>query len=545
MRKLTLTAVFAASTFFGFSQTDDPLADYSMELQWGPVVEIEDSDLNTLIAATSDAYYIKSLVGQGYFSKGNMMFSKFDINTHEVQWSVEYDDLPEYLNEETVFMDSYYSNGAIHLFFTSYHSRNDERFLLHQEIRDDGTVTDLERVSTLSTDDDDEGAIYPRYYGRLKQYLFTTYPQQEDEDENRLMHFELLDSAFITKWSREIEFPFSYENTRIINVSISNQGELFVLLRRTRDRDRDEPKIDDNPNTRYYLYRINTETDEVSEFDLGLENVWVSNINMETNYSSELLIIAGTYSNEEFDQVAGTFFITLDKATSEVKTGEFQEFGNRTLLNYMDQDDIADGDEIELPFVFRDAIPREDGGAVLVFEHYAKVLHQVTNSRGQVVSTYYTWTYGSMILQNINPDGTVGWTEVVDKMWYERFNLGGGYFDIVHQDRLHIVYNDHEDNIEYWSGEEDRLRSADLDDGNIVMVTIDLEGNMVYEVIDRSEDDDDLKFAPTSSQYIRGTEGRETLWFRYDDEEFRVGRFQFIDDNPVGEDQGMNATEEN
>lgn len=545
MKKLLSAAFAVAACVNGYSQEDAPLSDYSMELQWGPIVEVEDSDHNSLMAATTDAYYIKSLVGQSYFSNGNLMFSKFDINTHEMLWSVEYDDMPEYLDEEVSYFDSYYSNHSIHIFFTAYHRRNDERYLLHQEIRDNGTVSDLERVSTLSTDDDDEGSISPRYYSRLKQYLFVQYPQFEDEDDNRLVNFELTDSAFIPIWDREIEFPFSYEDSRVVNVAISNQAELFVLIKKNRDSDRDEPKIDDNPNVRYFLYRINPETDEVSEFDLGLQNVWVSNIDMETNYSSELLMIAGTYSNEEFDQAAGTFFITLDKATSEVRASEFQEFDQRTLLNFMDQDDIEDGDEVEVSFVFRDALAREDGGAVLVFEHYAKILHTVTNGRGQVVRTYYTYTYGEMILQNINPDGTVGWTEVIDKMWYDTFSMGAGYFDIVHQDRLHVVYNDHEDNVEYWSGERRRRKNVDMDDGNIVMITIDLDGNMVYEVIDRSEDDDDLKFAPRSSQYIRGTEGRETLWFRYDGDEFRVGRFQFIDDSSASSERSINTQEEN
>lgn len=534
MRRYFLSILIGTATL-GFAQTEEPLSDYSMELSWGPLIEVENSRQNSLIGVTEDAYYLHSEIGKGWFSNPGMMFTKFDLNTHEMEWSVEYDEMPEYMDEELKFMDAFFHKGSIHLFFTCHHSRNDERYLLYQEIREDGSFTEIDRISTLSTDDDDEGRIRPSYFSNLNQYLIVQYPQFDDEDVNRVVNFELLDSAFISKWYREIEFPFSFENSSVKEVTLSNEGELFVLLFKTRDRDRDEPKYDDKPNAGYFLYRINPLTDEVSEFDLGLQDVWVSEIDVESNYSSNLLMIAGTYSNEEYGQVAGTFYITINKTNYEVLASQFQEFGNRTLLHFMDEDDIADGDEIEQNFLLRNIVPREDGGAVMIFEHYVRTLHQVTNARGMVISTYYTYNYGDMILQNVNPNGTVGWTEVIEKQWYQRYAAGGGFFHIVHKDRLHIVYNDHEDNPEYWAGETDRVKTVDPDDGNIVMITIDLAGNMIYEVIDKCEDEDHLLFIPTESERVRGTKGRETLWFRSRGEEYRLGRFEFIEDQPASD----------
>lgn len=521
-----LLGAFLTVSHLSIAQAD-PLSNYSMELNWSPIMEIDEADNNILIGATDKSYFIESKVGVSFFSLGHNMYSKFDLETNELIWSIDFDDMPQHQNEDVKIEDVFIYNEGLAFNYTVYSRRLDQHYLLRQYIDKDGTLSPLMAIATVSSDDDEEGSITHVPLKNDDKHLIISEHQFEDEEENRKIEFELFDSTFNSIWHTDLELPYSIEATNVLGTTVSKQNELLILLEKKVDEERGEEEIDDNPNTRHIVYKSNPFTNEVSELNLGLDSLWITSMSMDPTSESDTLIISGMYSGQDWNRLVGTFYVTVDKNTLEIITSSVQKFDDETLLHFMDEDDIADDKEIKTPFVFRESIQKEDGGVILIFEAFRENITAMSDANTGAITYHVSYYYGYIIAQNINADGSLSWTNVIGKNFHLNSPLYGGYFSIVHQDKLHIIYNDHEDNVEYWTGERKKPKFVDIDDGNISMVTIDFAGNMSYEVLAPIEDKDDMLFVPRAAANIQNSRGQQSLWFSAHKDEFKIGKFTF------------------
>ncbi|GGH65415.1 hypothetical protein [Phaeocystidibacter marisrubri] len=507
-----------------YSQQDDPLANYNMNLTWGPLIEMDDVSTTDIIFVDHEYIYLKAYTSPGLFSTGTLILSKFDKDSHKLYWSMEVEDHPEYLGKECHLVDIRVENGEFHLIYWNHNKRKNETYIFRSIISEDGQFGELDFITTIHTDDDDEGS-YSVYRDRNsnKTLVLTTH-QFEEEEDNRITNLDILDSNLNSQFHLEIEFPFSYEYSTLKDASLTKNGNIILFVSVKSDKDRGDVIIDDAPNKKWLFFQIDTKTNEIFEVDLGLSEYYVNSAELNQDNENNIFYVAGMYGVDRYDRNSGTFFISLDQDSLTVKGKTVAEFDNETRLHYMDEDDIEDGDEVRRPFKLRNTIKREDGGIVVIFEIYEVHAYTRTDGRGNT-TVYYTYDYGDLLVQNIDPNGDIAWTSVIPKR-YDKTNPNfGGFQTIVFDDKLHILYLDDEDNIEYWSGEDDDIHEARITSSVIAMVTMDLQGNMTYQVIDETEDDDDLCYRPRGSCQVYKGNG-EAIWIRSSGDEFRFGNFK-------------------
>lgn len=519
--------LLAALILFGISsraQDEDPLSNLDMVINWGPLLEIEDVIHTEVVHADQNYIYLQAIEKGGFFSRLKLVLAKYDKESHELVWSIVFEDHPEHLGKECTPEDVLVINGEFHIIYENYNRQRDESYVFKTRVFEDGSVGSLEFIAVISSDDSDEGSYRLEHFEHTDDKLLLVTHQYEEED-NRVINASILDSSLNESWKLEIEFPFSYEFSNLEGATITKTGNLILFFAVDADEDRGDVIVDDDlPNRSHLVYYIDVKTNEVSELNLGLEEYFVNNADLRLDHENGLMYVTGMYGIEKYGRISGTFFMSLDQDSVTIVKRLISPFDGATLLNFMDEGDIEDGDEVRRPFVLRDVIRRKDGGVFVLFEVYQRILHTRVDPQTHAVSSYYTYEYGDVIVQNINQDGELEWTNVIRKAYDKGDNSFGGFQAVTSADKIHVIYLDDEDNIDYWTGEEDDIDEPRLSKAVIAVVTMDTDGNMVYEVLGDAEDDDDLIYRPRGGVEVDGSEG-EAIWIRSDEEAFRFGIF--------------------
>jgi hypothetical protein len=191
----------------------------------------------------------------------------------------------------------------------------------------------------------------------------------------------------------------------------------------------------------------------------------------------------GTFS------IKGSYFLTIDNESKQIKTKSFKEFG----LDFITQDmterqqkktkkRAEKGKDVELyEYDLDNIILKDDGGAVLVGEQF--YVHQSTirsvGANGQVSTrTTYYYNYHDIIVINISPAGEIEWAHKIPKR--QTTTDDGGYYSsyalAIVGDKLQFVFNDNARNIYDKSLKEGKVYSFSYKNLAVALNTVDSNG---------------------------------------------------------------------
>src|SRR5204863_273035 len=104
------------------------------------------------------------------------------------------------------------------------------------------------------------------------------------------------------------------------------------------------------------------------EYEIKLDPKFISDIIMSVTDSGDI-VCSGFYSNKNSTDLAGTFYMKIDKLSKKIETQGTMDFTADFLVQFMSPGRAAKKKEL-YDYNLRYLIRRADGGAILVAEQY-------------------------------------------------------------------------------------------------------------------------------------------------------------------------------
>jgi len=316
-------------------------------------------------------------------------------------------------------------------------------------------------------------------------------PEKDSKSDKEAVEFKVLDHNYDLMYECRIELDFEDRFFKIVSYRITNSGHIMILGYKVPNKKKGEKRERKESNETYYLYVYDVDKDELIEYDLGLKDKFITNIDIKTDFEGNKSVIYGIYSNDGFFGMAGTFYLSINQLNYEVMQEKFNPFDKefmKLMSNKKSQKkklDKGKQDQIEKKdVVLRNVIRKQDGGHLVVFENYDFWISTYVAQNGSRTETYH-YPYNEIFVQNYSSEGDVIWTAYIPKYQYTKDDGGiySGYMLMVDENRLHFVYSDHKKNEKLWGTKKSQKVNTKFKKANLVMVTLTEDGDLSYNVL--------------------------------------------------------------
>ena len=381
------------------------------------------------------------------------------------------------------FKQSLIVGNLQYLFYESYDRASDTRSLLCRTLDTNAVLSEPKLVETFDSRRRSQGGFAVKLSeDRTKIAIFTNPPYERKGSEN--FYVRVYNPNLEEQWNADVELTYRDRNFRILDFDITNTGDVYILS-----------VFDNSPtfssqNSRdleHKLMRISAGmNNEITEFDLGLNNVFIHSIGLECDLKDGEMAISGFYGRRNSWDMDGAIYLSVDQAKGEVRSSNLNPFTEDFVAQF-NRFRAKRGRGIRRNFVFRQFVPRPDGGAYIVAEDYEMRVQTVQTSRGTTVTNYYYY-YNDIIVLSIGKSGDVDWYAHVPKR-QSSMNDGGfylGYTFLINDAGLHFVFNDHRKNAKRW-GKKPMRAITNAKNGNLVMVSVSHDAEMDYTLLNRNK----------------------------------------------------------
>ncbi|MEQ9261827.1 MAG: hypothetical protein RLP14_01565 [Owenweeksia sp.] len=487
--KKFICALALLSPLFTFSQAS------GIAVDWGPLTKSKDLSFYTIIGSDGTSFYTFGMDNEKAYEKikeDTYHVKKYHNQSFKTEYDVVYDDF-EYKGEPAIYKHSWLRGNTPHLFFTVYNSDLDKKFLILSILDEKGRKKPPIEIASVKAKRRSDGAFnISTSQDSSKVLIYAEQPYLKGEPEK--LGLTVLDHEYNLLWEKMVTLPYTDRYFDISDWSVTNTGDIFIAGYATPNRRKGERRERDSPNEDYKLFQVSKDKEDILEYELGLNDKYVSSTSVLCDFDNNTMVITGFYSDKNVDRVGGTYFITINQNTLEPIIAINEPFTKEFLLNFLPERRVEKNHDL-YNYKFRDFIRRDDGGVMIVAEQYYKeVISQVSSSFNGVptgVQTADVYYYrNDIIVLNISPSGSVDWASHIPK---EQASVNdGGFFSsyllLVEKNRLNFIFNDNPKNL-------DRLREGKRLRGmgsplrsTAIIATVDENGKVTREAFFKSKE---------------------------------------------------------
>ncbi|MEJ7625685.1 MAG: hypothetical protein WKF35_02390 [Ferruginibacter sp.] len=363
---------------------------------------------------------------------------------------------------------------------------------------------DIESKTTLGSFESDNindqaTPTYKLSSDSTKVLLLVEGPVRRKETEK--FYIGVFNTSLKKLWSRQAELPIEQRYLDIYDVDVTNDGKVFIAIKHYEKEVNRESVREDGSKVPSYSYTMMVYADGTTkekELKFDLNNQFIQGTKLIYNKNGTITV-AGLYKRKHNGNINGAFYANFDGTSMNVKSPKMVEFP-KEILTLVDKDNYGSDNEKDpgLYSNFRIRHSRSNGSVDLISEYYK--LEIVTTMSKTSSSTSYHYYYGDIVNTNIDKDGKATFTRIPKNQKMINSTIFMGYFPMIYNDKLVILYNDDEDNIKRdLEKAPDDVRS--FKKAVFAAATIDARGNLTRQSI-YSHRDEDYVSVPVSTSRI-------------------------------------------
>ena len=464
-----------------------------LNVKWGKEFTApRNSTVADIIGYDPSGFYVLKANSGGLFSSSALLLDRFDNNLNPAK-SIELELTEE--GKKAYLEDIVHLSGKL-LMFTSFpNQRTKQNTLFVQPVNKQTLIPDntkkkkLAEINYEGNSRRNSGSFSFRMsQDSSKVLIFYSLPYDYRDPEK--FGFLVMDKDLNVTWQKDITLPYRDDLFDVESVKVDNYGNVYILGLLFKDVRRAKRKGEAN-----YQYKVLAYTDNganETEYAVSLPNKFLTDMQIGIR-SNKDIVCAGFYSDNGTLSIRGTFFLTVDAKTKEIKTENYKEFDIGFITQNMTERQAEKakrreerGQEQELfEYDLDKLIVRSDGGALLIGEQYfVKTVTYTSYINGRpstrTVTYYY---YNDIIVVNINPNGDIAWTVKVPKR-QSSVNDGGFYSSYAmatNKDKIYFVFNDNPDNLDY-SG-VGRVSETPTRNQVVTVVSVNTKGEMKRQLL--------------------------------------------------------------
>lgn len=345
-------------------------------------------------------------------------------------------------------------NGKVNVLYSAYDKPAQKRYLLLQQMGDDGQKSDIKEIGAVNSYD----AVYGNFHEKLSadsSKILVYSNLGVGEKENEQFTVTVFDHNFNSLWQRQVELPFTNKYFHIADRIVTNEGEVFILAYTEPDKTKGEKKEKDAPNRDYKLFRV-TKKGDIVNYDLDLNDKYVYNAFLHDGFgdNDDQLIIGGFYSPpKDEDQASGSFLMTMDKKTMDINSSNTEPFNKDffdDLIGEYTAPTLHKQKGKRVHFELKNIVPKPEGGAYVILEQdymYVSVMTTTANGTSNTTTSKH-YVSGDIFILNIYADGSIKWSNFIPKRQASVDDEGEclSYVMLTDGRELKFIYNDDEEN---------------------------------------------------------------------------------------------------
>lgn len=273
-----------------------------------------------------------------------------------------------------------------------------------------------------------------------KKYFTVMYITYANDKSKSILNVHGYDASYLQKYSRRFSLGFAPDDVNLLNMECDNKGNVFALVNFPKD----AKKTKDRDPRSYFLYAYYPENDNMLEYDIARDSVFINEIALVVNNYSKTINIAGFYSNKNDNRSIGHLFYKLDIPSTEMQVKRFDNFDisfvSRVAGSMKNENDLSLSD-----LKIRKLVANSDGGCTIISEKYYETRQSYTYTVNGFPQTSYRtiYNYDEIVLLARKGDGTIRFRDFVKKSHSSMSD--GGYYSsfvtILNNEKISLVYN--------------------------------------------------------------------------------------------------------
>ena len=458
----------------------------SLKMKWGKEFEAaRNSTVADIIGYDNTGFYVlKQKVA--IFSGNTLSIDHFDNSLNPAK-SIELE-LTE-AGKKSYLEQMLHLDGRL-LLFTSFPDQKTKNNMLFVQSVDKGSLMPdskkkkLAEINYEGNSKRNSGSFSFRISNdSSKVLIFYSLPYDSNDPEK--FGFMVVDKQMNLLWKKDITLPYRDELFDIETIKVDNYGNAYVLGLLYKDKRKTKRKGEANYQYKVLSYTGNGEN--ANEYSVSLPDRFLTDMQIGIRANKDI-VCSGFYSETGKFSIRGTFFLSIDARTKEIKTKSFKEFDIDFITQNMTERQAEKakrkeekGQEVELyEYDLDKLIVRSDGGAMLIGEqYYVKTMTYTQYIGGRPTTrtvTYYY--YNDIIVVNIDSKGNIEWAIKVPKrqMSVDDGGFYSSYAMAINKDKIYFVYNDNPDNLDYTG--VGRVSSASGKNQVVMVAQVNSKGEM-------------------------------------------------------------------
>jgi len=280
--------------------------------------------------------------------------------------------------------------------------------------------------------------------------LFVEAPAKKND--NKQCFVGVFDTDFKKKWGRYTEIPIGSRLVSIEEQDVTNDGKVVIAVKHYEKQiipalvNRKDFK---SPSYEYKLF-VFSKQGPPKQVSFDLKSHFIQGVKFVFDKNGGVTA-AGLYKKNYNGNITGAFYTTFDSSATTIGSNQMVVFPQE-ILDLVDKDGQGSSKGSD-PGVYsylriKHILPRHNGTVDLVSEIQVwDATVQTNSSESFYMKEYRNYVYGDIIVVNIEKGGHARFTRIPKRQEGFQSEYALGYYPIVYNDKLVLLYNDHQDNV--------------------------------------------------------------------------------------------------
>lgn len=444
VRFITCTGIMSCISFSSTAQNLSTTA----TVKEGPVMSEGRASISGLIGYDGSTFYVQKTV------KGDLAISRVDGGLSESEMAafdkLKHNDLRR--NPTNFVM----ANGKLYM-LSNANDKKAKKYSYFVEQLDNKSLQPKGAYKTLSEIEYEKRRAtgtfdYVVSRDESKVLVFSNDPDKKGEEEE--FDIKIFNDDMQLLWNKHDKIPYAAGLFFTEQYYVDVKGNAYIIG--VEYTERRVSKRDGKANYKYHILAYINNGKDFKDYEVSLDEKFITDLRFEILPNGEM-VACGFYSKVGTYTMDGTFYLSIDAATRQVKHQSIKEFSFEFMTETMSDrkkdraaKKEAKGKDMELAnFVIRDMILKENGGAVIIAEQYWMHVVCTRDPKTGAQSCTYHYYYMDMITISISPSGDIEWNTRTRKLQHTT-NDGGyysSYASAVVDDKIYIIFNDNPKNM--------------------------------------------------------------------------------------------------
>lgn len=406
LKKITCLLMMIGLSFLVNAQTIGPIS-----ITHGEEIEADKEKIVRIAGEANGKIYTLATRKKGFYIK---VFNADDmslISTNEIEMKDFKDKEPQF--EEIAVLD-----GKIFILGSVYERKEKVANLLAVEISADGKLTSNSKIlfSTKVTKKRERGAFFIKESPGADRLLIL-HAALFDKEEVIQYEVKLVNNNLDIMAEHIEKVPFNDRRGLefdIADFDVNYNDDIFIVINESY---RDKKTKTNNEKFQLHVFKsANGYKKEV--IDIAFTDKEIINCEM-LAYENGKVRLVGFYSSVRKNGKAnrdlkGVYASVVDVNSKSVDQLKFNEFDYDTKVKLIGERRAKKGKDVKPLYSTHSLVQKSDGGLILLSE-YQLVIVGRSSGIGPLQITPITHINNEIIVTSINPDGSVGWSNVIAK----------------------------------------------------------------------------------------------------------------------------------